>query len=445
MREILNTPANIAKEYSFFEYVTPPHIELLDTLLCDMYHGDINRLIVNMPPRHGKSELISKYLPVWWLINNPHAKVLLVTYAAEFATTWTLQARELYTMMGRKPVISKQNYFQTKQGGSFFATGIDGQLTGKGFDLVIIDDPVKNAEDAASSRLRDKAWNWYVSTLMTRFTRNTKLIIVQTRWHLDDLTGRIINNDKDNKFRKVIFPAINEDNQPLWEEKFNIEELMDIKQTLGSYFFSALYQQTPMASDTMIIRPEWFQYYDYEITSYDMFIRSWDTALEDGAKNDYTVATEWYLVGDSLYLHRMYRAKILFPDLVATAILLNEQRPADLDIVEDSTPGKSFIQHMRGNSPMHIKGIKPIGKKELRLNIAAATFEARKVFIRQADWNYDFEKEMIEFGANAHDDIVDSVSQAVLYLNRHRSGGDSSMDILRINKKNNYFDNNNWI
>lgn len=445
MRQILNTPANIAKEYSYFEYLTPPHIETLDTLLCQMFHGDVSRLIVNMPPRHGKSELISKYLPVWWLLNRPHDKILLVTYAAEFATTWTLQARELYAMVGRKPVISKQNYFQTRQGGSFFATGIDGQLTGKGFDLVIIDDPVKNAEDASSARLRDKAWNWYVSTLMTRFTRNTKLIVVQTRWHLDDLTGRIIANDKQEKFRRVIFPAIDENNNPLWEERFNLEELLDIKETLGSYFFSALYQQTPLASDNIIVKPEWFQYYNHEITHYDMFIRSWDTALEDKTQNDYTVCSEWYLVGDELYLHNIHRAKMQFPDLVATANLLNDQKPADLDIVEDSTPGKSFIQHMIENSSMAVKAIKPLGSKQLRLNIAAATFEAKKIFIKEAEWNYDFEKEMLEFPNSKHDDIVDSITQAVLYLNKQRRGS-SSLEYLKLdNNKKDYFNNTNWI
>jgi len=436
-----------------------PHINILNKKLLDVAGGRIKRLIVNMPPRHGKSELISKYFPAWYLGTFPDKRIILVSYEAGFAASWGRKSKELLEEYGESLFGIKLNRLSNSayrwdilnREGGLNATGVGGAITGKGANILIIDDPVKNDEQANSKTYRDKTYDWFRATAYTRLEPDGAIIIVMTRWHFDDLAGRLINNpDSDDKWEVLSFPAIAKENDilsrnigmPLWESRYPIEKLNKIKNQIGSYWFSALYQQQPIATEYQIFKPEWWQEYT-ELPNGYLIIQSWDTAFKEKEQNDFSVCTTWMLSDKGYYLIDYWRGKVLFPDLQRQVVMQYHKHNPNVVLIEDAASGQSLIQVLQRDTKIPIKPIQAIKDKVTRAHLITPLIEAGKVFLpKNASFLADIINECSEFPYGNHDDIVDSITQALSYLKTKNSKNKSFLYLNKLTQKtNNYFIN----
>lgn len=263
LRVWASTPALFARHCSGNRWYPAKHLVELSEKLMDVATGDITHLMIFMPPRHGKSELTSKYFPAWYLGKYPDNRVILTGYEADFAAQWGYKARNIMhehgpalfnlTVAGNSS--ARDRWDIAGHLGGMSTAGVGGAITGKGAHLLIIDDPIKNAEEANSKTYRDKSYDWYRSTAYTRIEPGGSVVIIQTRWHEDDLSGRLLKEEPE-KWTVVNLPALAEegdslDRQPgeaLFPKRYDVSALLDIKRTVGSYWWNALYQQRPAAS-----------------------------------------------------------------------------------------------------------------------------------------------------------------------------------------------------
>ena len=425
-------------KYTFPEYQDADHIVALAEMLEAVERGELKRLIVLMPPRHGKSELVSLRFPCWYLVRHPEDYIVQAGYAESIALTHSRQARDIFISMGMtrlfpnihhrpetpgqemvRPERQAAHEWGTKQGGSYYAVGIGGGLTGRGFDVGIIDDPVKDEEEAASQTIRDKVWDWYQKVFRTRAEPNAAIIIVMTRWSPDDLVGRLLKQMKDDskadQWEILHFPAI-KDNQALWPERYPIEVLEKIRSSIGGRAFESLYQGNPTVAEGQIIKREWWKYF----STPPQFIRkihSWDTAFKDKTQNDYSVCTTWGESQNGYYLLNVWRDKVEFPELKRVATALYERDIPDVVIVEDKASGQSLIQELQRNTRIPVLPVKVDVNKVARANSATPLVEAGRVFLPEnAPWLFDYIEELSAFPNAEHDDQVDSTTQALAYM-----------------------------
>ena len=419
---MVNMPVGLATAYDR-NYKIPSHIEKINKALIDVALGKTKKLIINMPPRHGKSELISKYFVAWYLLNFTNKRVILTSYEADFAASWGRKVKDVINTFGKqyKTRIRRDsnasNRFELLQGGQLNTAGAGGAITGKGADILIIDDPIKNIEEANSKVLRQKVWEWFTTTAFTRLEPDGAVIIIMTRWHYDDLVGRILNNPEERKqWTWLSLPAINENNEALWAERFSIDKLNEIKNTLGSMHFSALYQQKPVATENQIYKYEWWKYYSAPPT-FKMIVQSWDTAFKTSEQNDFSVCQTWGVADNGYYLLDLVRRKIEFPELLRCAKSLAEKYNPNIILIEDKASGQPLIQSIRKETRLPIKAVQVNKDKITRAHLAIPFIEAGKVFLPQsAEWLSDFLTETEEFPMSAHDDIVDAMNQAIEYM-----------------------------
>lgn len=417
-----NLPSKIATSINS-AYTTPKHILFLEKTAIECIFGKRKRVIVTMPPRHGKSEYISKYFPAWLMLNFKNLKVLLASYEANFAAKWSREARDIYLRYYTDLKIARNNYWETSDNSSINAVGAGGSLTGKGANVLIIDDIYKNHEIALSAMQREKVWDWFNSVAYTRLEPQGAIIIIQTRWHKDDLVGRLLKEGKEDWYL-VNFPAIAQEEdilgrrigEALWPERYNEEDLAKIKEQIGVYFWNSLYQQNPISEENQLFRSEWIKYYDSS-NSFEYIIQSWDTAFKDKSVNDYTVCTTWGVLNNNFYLISLFRQKLQFPELIKKAVELYELHKPGLVLVEDAASGQSLIQVLRRETNLPIKAIKLTGDKFTRASIISPLFEAGRVYFpKNAPFIKTIENELFDFPFGAHDDIVDSLTQALTYL-----------------------------
>lgn len=246
-------------KYIDIDFQDPPHLQLIAQKLTQVLNGEIRRLIINMPPRHGKSQLCSKIFPIWYLGNKPKSHIILSSYAATLAedfTRWQRNTcestiyRDIFHDVYIKQDSRAKDQWETIQGGMVIGAGVGGPITGRGADLAIIDDPIKNYEEARSEIIQDKIWEWYQSTLRTRLHPGAKVIVVMTRWVTNDLAGRLLSQDgiieQGGLWHLLKLPALDVKGNALWEERFSSEELKQIRKEVGEKIFQALYQQEPV-------------------------------------------------------------------------------------------------------------------------------------------------------------------------------------------------------
>ena len=269
--------------------------------------GEVKRLMLFVPPRHGKSELGSINFPAWYLGKHPEKEVITSSYSADLAQDFgyktrnlvdTQEYKELFQTKLREDSKSKAKWM-TQEGGSYTAVGVGGAITGRGADVLIIDDPIKNREEAESKVVRDKIWSWYTSTAYTRLEKGGAVILILTRWHKDDLAGRLLEAQKEggDKWEVVKFPAIatedemmRKQGESLWQDKYNIEALEQIKKTIGIYDWQALYQQEPVSSETQEFKQDYWHYrtMDEVLALQTRRTLSIDTAISQKASADFT-------------------------------------------------------------------------------------------------------------------------------------------------------------
>lgn len=413
-----------------------------------------------MPPRHGKSELISRYTPAWFLGNFPDKKVMLASYADTFASQWGRKSRDLLEEWGprlwgvRLSTESKggqQWEVALKRGnkraeGVMVTAGVGGGLTGKGAHLLIIDDPVKNAEEANSDRVRDTHHDWWKSTVRTRLQPGAGVILVMTRWHQDDLAGRLLADELEggDKWEILNLPALCEDQesdplhrpvgQALWPDLFNEEWMDATKRAMGTYWFTAMYQQRPAPADGMLFKRQNFRYYEKHEGSnlvtmhkdsgphvfdvaYGTKFTTVDVAASEKEQADYSVAATWVVTVDrDLLLWDLERVRFQGPDLMPwLRRIYYEQRPAIIGI-ERLGHGLQVIQELLRDG-LPIVRLEPDKDKVSRALPACARYEEHRIFHpRGASWVDEMESEMLVFPNGAHDDQVDAIAYAALQL-----------------------------
>ncbi len=413
------------------EWTPARHLMLLDRAILDTLGGKdgIRRLIVTMPPRHGKSELCSKYLLAWFLGMYPDKRVILSSYGADFASEWGSKARNILKAFG--PALFGIRLLQSPsardrwdiagRNGGMRTAGVGGDLTGRGAHLLIIDDPVKNAEEAASATMRNNAWEWWLSTASTRLEPDATVILIQTRWHQDDLAGRLLLDAQQvggRRWRTVHMPAISDDGQALWPERYPLEELRQIQRDKGSYWWNALYQQQPTPPEGGQFKREWFSIVPALPAGACKAVRYWDKAGTEGG-GDYSAGCLIVKHQGLYYVADMCRGQ--WSDLKREYMMEQcaardrhvlgrveigvEQEPGSAG--KDST--KATIRRLAGYS---VRADRVTGDKQTRASPFAAQAEAGNVSLVSGPWNAAYLDELCMFPHGTHDDQVDSSSGA---------------------------------
>jgi len=394
--------------------------------------------MVLMPPRHGKSEMISLRFPCWYLAKHPTDYMVQAGYAESIALTHSRRARDIFIApemfrlfpniyyrperAAQESIVPERqaaHEWGTKQGGSYYAVGIGGGLTGRGFNIGIIDDPVKDEEEAASQTIREKVWEWYGKVFRTRAEPDASIIVVMTRWHQDDLVGKLLKQAREDptadQWKILHFSAIDNE-QALWPKRYDLEELKKIRSSIGGRAFESLYQGNPTIAEGQIVKREWWKYYQ-EPAHILRVIHSWDTAFKDRAQNDYSVCTVWGEAKHGFYLLDVWRGKVEFPELKQVAIALYDRDKPSLVLVEDKASGQSLIQEMQRNTRIPAFPVKVDRDKIARAYSVTPLIEAGKVLLPEsAPWLFDYIEEMSAFPNAEHDDQVDSTTQALSFM-----------------------------
>jgi len=445
--------------------------------------GKIKRLMINMPPRHGKSFLASCLFPVYYMGRNPERAVMCVTYNSELSMTFGRQVRQYakdpYTLQTfNKFELSTDSravdHWGTSRNGVYYSIGLGGTTTGRRANLLIIDDPIKSREDADSATQRNKVWNYYVASLLTRLQpldQPPAVICIATRWHPDDLCGRIQKQDDWNEWEHINFPAILEtestneirnpeyahlplakvsrykryikstQEKPLWEERFPMADLRKMEK-LNPREFAALYQQQPFIKGGNMIKTEWWKYYDtndFEESQLTTIIIAVDTAFKKTTTSDYSVAVVAGMTQEGdIYIVDIKRSRFEFPDLKRALISLNTKwRGKGLRgiHIEDKASGMSLIQELKNQSGMAIIPYKVSTDKVTRVAAVTDLIEGGRVLLpRNAIWLDDFIEETVSFPNGTHDDQVDALSMALDKLSR-MSFNAGELEVIPLSSK----------
>jgi len=409
-------------------------------------NGDCKRLIINMPPRHTKSEFASYLLPAWFLGKYPHKKVIQTSHTAELAVGFGRKVRNLvdkdiYTKifpgLGLQSDSKAAGRWNTSKGGDYFAIGVGGAVTGKGADLLIIDDPHSEQEAAlaeTSPEIYDKTYEWYTSGPRQRLQPGGAIVIVMTRWSQRDLTAQVLKSAAQRggeEWEVIEFPAIMPSGKPLWPEFWPPEELSALKEELPSSKWMAQYQQNPTAEASAIVKREWWKTWEgEEPPPCDFVLMSWDTAFEKTQRADYSALTTWGVFYHSdeagvtqanIILLNAYRERMEFPRLKQVAIEEYKEWQPDSIIIEKKASGAPLIYEMRAMG-IPVQEFTPTkgNDKIARLNAVSDLFASGMVWVPNTSWAEEVVDEVASFPAGEHDDYVDSTSMALM---RFRRGG----------------------
>jgi len=408
--------------------------------------GECKRLIINMPPRHTKSEFASYLLPAWFLGNFPHKKVIQTSHTAELAVGFGRKVRNLVDSDAYKRVFSgvalqsdskAAGRWNTSAGGDYFAIGVGGAVTGKGADILIIDDPHSEQEAALAEvnpEIYDKTYEWYTSGPRQRLQPGGSIIIVMTRWSKKDLTAQVLKAaaQRDGDEWEVIeFPAILPSGSPLWPEFWSLKELQTLKNELPNQKWMAQYMQNPTSDASAIVKREWWKEWEEEDPPQCEFVlQSWDTAFEKHNRADYSACTTWgvfYHPDDSgimqanIILLNAMRARMEFPQLKKKALEEAREWEPDSIIIEKKASGAPLIYEMRSMG-IPVQEFTPSkgNDKISRLNAVSDLFASGRVWVPGTRWAEEVVDEVASFPGGDHDDYVDSVSMALM---RFRKGG----------------------
>ena len=387
------------------------------------------RLIVTMPPRHGKSLHVSESLPAWYLGNHPERRIIAASHTASLAYTFSRRVRnKLADPRWPFPGVAVADdkgavqSWDTNRGGGYIAVGVGGSPTGHGGDLVLIDDPIRSAADADSQVIRDALWEWYQGTLRTRLEPGGSIVITATRWHEDDLTGRLLAAQErgGERWRHVHLPAIDETTgTALWPERWPRDALDAIRRSVGTRAWTAQYQGAPAPAEGGILKRPWFGTYatrPYEAA----IIQSWDTAFQTGTAADYSVCTTLAFTPTHRYVLDVYRERLEFPDLERMVPRLYGQWRPDAVLIENKASGQSLLQSLRRTTDLPVIGVDVPNVRDwkiVRVNELAPMIEAGRLLLPEAAaWLDDALHELTAFPLAAHDDIVDSLMQGLAWI-----------------------------
>ena len=443
---------------TFMDYVTMMwpgfvhgrHHALMAKKFEDVASGKIKRVIINMPPRHTKSEFASYLLPSWYLGKFPKKKVIQCSNTAELAVGFGRKVRNLVGSEAYAKVFPGVHLRQdskaagrwaTNEGGEYFAIGVGGTVTGKGADLLIIDDPHSEQEAAAAAHNADvyqKVYEWYTSGPRQRLQPGGTIVIVMTRWADGDLTGRVlkdaIQRQTGEQWDLIELPAILPSGKPLWPEFWSLDELAALKEELPASKWNAQYQQKPTGEEGALVKREWWKVWDKDKPPpCEFLIQSWDTAFTKNERSDYSACTTWgvfYMNEDpndvNVILLDAFQERMEFPELKAKAQELYHEWEPDAFIVEAKAAGSPLIFELR-RMGISVSEFTPTrgNDKFVRLNSVTDLFKSGKVWAPDKRWAYEVIEQMASFPNASHDDLVDSSTQALI---RFRQGGFLRLD-----------------
>lgn len=426
------------------------HMEVIAAKLQECMRGDCKRLIINLPPRHLKSLMTSIALPAFWLGHHPNAAIINVTYGQALSEKFARDCRTILTSDWHQNLFSTRlsnpraslQELATTAGGFRLATSVGGVLTGRGADLIIIDDPLK-PDEAISEIQRNHVNEWFDGTLYSRLNDKAAgiIIVIMQRLHEDDLVGHLL---KQGDWKVLSFPAIAEIEEEhtvetiLGRRKYtrrigealhpareSLEALGLIRATLGTYNFSGQYQQSPAPTGGGMVKEAWFKRYEpTELPSkFDQIIQSWDTANKPTELADYSVCTTWGIKACNFYLLNVFRKRLAYPDLKRAVFEQHQSFMSTAILIEDKASGTQLIQELKELGLSMIVAIKPEGEKTMRLHAQSATIENGFVYLpQQAHWLADYLHELAVFPNGRHDDQVDSTAQAIAWTKLRPAG-----------------------
>ena len=418
------------------------HHKLVAEAFEEVVFGDCKRLIINMPPRHTKSEFASFALPAWFLGNFPDKKVIQTSHTAELAVGFGRKVRNLVNSDEYKKVFEEVKLQQdskaagrwsTNKAGEYFAIGVGGAVTGKGADLLIIDDPHSEQEAKLAMHkpeVFDSVYEWYTSGPRQRLQPGGRIIIVMTRWSLRDLTGHVLKSSSTrsgDEWKVIELPAIMPSGRPLWPGFWKLEELLALKEELPVSKWQAQYQQQPTAEEGAIVKREWWKRWEGDRPpSCDFVIQSWDTAFLKSQRADYSACTTWGIWttedGDTnIILLDAFKERYEFPELKQKAYETYMEWQPDVFLVEAKAAGSPLIFELR-KMGIPVSEFTPTkgNDKIVRLNAVADLFASGRIWVPERKFADELIEEVAAFPAGEHDDLVDSMTQALL---RFRTGG----------------------
>lgn len=451
-------------KYTFPKYQVNWHHLVIADYLQKLYEGDIKRLMIFTPPRHGKSELVSRRFPAWVFGKNPNEQIISASYSDDLSSRMNRDVqriidseeyRELFpqTQLSGKGVqaANNQNYLRNtdvfeivNHKGLYRSAGIRTGITGMGFSLGLIDDPIKDRAEADSVKVRQSVWDWFGSVFMTRAEKDARVCITQTRWHKSDLAGKILEMISEGgnleEWTILNLPAVIENDdlssmdpmdprkigEALWPEKYNLQRLAEIKQTIGSRDWAALYQQRPVIEGGNIVQRSWWKFFETPPV-FDQVIQSWDLTFKKTDGSDFVVGQIWGRKGAEKFLLDQIRAQMTFTETVRAVQSLSKKWPmAHRKVIEDKANGPAVIDALK----KEISGVIPVNpkeSKESRAHSVSPQIEAGNVYLpKNAPWVHDFIEEWSAFPNGNHDDQVDACTQAIIQM-----GGSS---IARLEK-----------
>jgi predicted phage terminase large subunit-like protein len=423
------------------EFIEGAHHRVIAQKFNDLAAKKINRLIINMPPRHTKSEFASYLLPAWMVGKNPKLKIIQATHTGELAIRFGRKAKNLIDSEEYSKIFETRlqedsqaaGRWETQQGGEYFAAGVGGAITGRGADLLIIDDP-HSEQDAMSANAFENAYEWYTSGPRQRLQPGGQIVLVMTRWSKKDLTGILLDNQKKVKgdqWDVVEFPAImdhGDKKTPVWPQYWKMEELESVKATLPVGKWNAQWMQEPTSEEGALIKREWWNKWDKEfLPDVTYVIQSYDTAFLKKETADYSAITTWGIFypeeggKPNIILLDAIKDRFEFPELRREALEQYKYWQPDMVIVEQKASGTPLTHELR-QMDIPVMTFTPSrgNDKHVRVNSCAPLFEAGLIWAPDEQFAEEVIEECASFPYGDHDDLVDSMTMAIM---RFRQGG----------------------
>jgi predicted phage terminase large subunit-like protein len=440
-------PSFIAKCFATLEpgttYLENWHVHAIAYQLERVARGDLKRLVINVPPRSGKSILITVGFSAWLLGHDPRRRIMAISYANELSRKHAADFRTIVNSpwyRGLFPAFQikteRDSEVITSEHGFRYAGSVGGSILGRGANLIVIDDPIKGLAAALSQAERRRVAEFYDNTLYSRLNNKAEdaIIIVMQRLHQDDLVGHVLEKEDwevlsipaiatepaeyrtGPKRHQVVRRALGDLLQPE-REPANILEA--IRRNLGTLNFSAQYQQNPLPAEGNVIKRDWLRYYDVEPTEFELKVVSWDTASTTAEASDWSVGTVWGAVGREYYLLDLVRGRWEPSHLRRRMVALSREHRPNATIIEDTELGRALSSDLRSSGELHPILQQARFDKLARLLAQSARFEAGQVHLpREAPWLGGYLTELLAFPTGRNDDQVDSTSQALRYLTR---------------------------
>ena len=449
---------------SFVKHVWPDFIEgshhkIVAEKFNQLAEGKLKRLIINMPPRHTKSEFASYLLPAWMVGRNPKLKIIQSTNTTELSVRFGRKAKALIDSQEYQSVFKTRlredsqaaGKWETQGGGEYYAAGVGSAITGRGADLLIIDAP-HSEHDAMNKEAMDRAYEWYTSGPRQRLQPGGAIVLVMTRWSTKDLTGRLLGAQREAKadqWEIVEFPAIMPSGKPLWPEYWKLKELESVKASVSLQKWNAQYMQNPTSEEGAIIKREWWKTWDKDwVPALKHVIQSYDTAFSKKENSDYSAITTWgvfYETDDSpasLMLLDVKKGRYDFPELKQVAMEQFKYWDPDTVIIEAKASGQPLTDELRKMGIPVVNYSPSKGNdKHTRVNSVAPLFESGMIWAPDQEFAEEVIEECAAFPFGDHDDLVDSTTQAIM---RFRQGGfvlhpDDEKDEVKPQRKRIYY------